>query len=178
MAIAGVVTLAISIGLFISYNNNDNYITLSEQSVDSWSQQYENSNSDGNDTYVVNTYVTFETGAWIFAAELNYGETQRGGQVGALNPSFIGSEPEVLSGLLMANFAYSDVASVTGRLSYAEIDDDNGNEVEFIKLTLAHGYAFTDNLLLVTELSFADIEEDNGNDTDELAAAVELLFTF
>jgi type VI secretion system protein ImpL len=48
MAIAGVFTLAISIGLFISYSNNDNYITLSEQSVDRWSEQYENSSNDGD----------------------------------------------------------------------------------------------------------------------------------
>lgn len=53
MAVAGVFTLAISIGLFISYNNNDNYITLSEQSVDRWSEQYENSSSGGD----IRTYI-------------------------------------------------------------------------------------------------------------------------
>lgn len=48
MAIAGIFTLAISVGLFISYNNNDSYITLSEKSVDSWSEQYENSDKSGD----------------------------------------------------------------------------------------------------------------------------------
>lgn len=48
IAVAGVITLAISIGLFISYTNNDNYITLSEKSVESWSEQYETSNSSGD----------------------------------------------------------------------------------------------------------------------------------
>ena len=28
------------------------------------------------DTYMVNSYVTFETGAWIFAAEVSYGESE------------------------------------------------------------------------------------------------------
>jgi type VI secretion system protein ImpL len=48
MAVAGVFTIALSIGLFISYSNNDHYITLSEKSVDSWSEQYENSNNSGD----------------------------------------------------------------------------------------------------------------------------------
>ncbi len=48
MAVAGVFTLAVSIGLFISYSNNDHYISLSEKSVDSWSEQYENPNNSGD----------------------------------------------------------------------------------------------------------------------------------
>jgi hypothetical protein len=138
----------------------------------------DNASGDSNDTYVLNTYVTYETGAWLFAAELAYGEAEDGRVAGILDPSYVGPEPEVLNALLMANYAYSDVASVTGRLSYAEVEDDNGNEVEFLKYTIAHGYSFTDNLMLVTELSYTDLEEDNGADSDELAAAVELLFSF
>jgi len=43
MAAAGVVTLALCIGLFVSYSNNSSYIAMGELSVEQWSKQYENS---------------------------------------------------------------------------------------------------------------------------------------
>jgi len=45
---AGVFTLVFCAGLFVSYNNNFRYISLSDSSVDNWSSQYENSHSSGN----------------------------------------------------------------------------------------------------------------------------------
>jgi hypothetical protein len=78
-------------------------------------------------------------------------------------------ELEIDSFLVMANYSYSDQASITGRVSHVDADD----VLEATKFTLAHNYAFTDNLLLVTELSTVDY--DSG---DTLEAAVELLFTF
>jgi hypothetical protein len=119
------------------------------------------------DQYVLNTYVTYETGAWIFAAELNYGEA-----------SFDTlPDQETLTALLMANFAYSDVASVTGRLSY--VDGEQGNvEEDFLKYTLAHGYAFTDNLFLVNEISYVDGETATNLDYSELTFAAEIIFSF
>jgi hypothetical protein len=119
-----------------------------------------------SDNTVLNTYVTFETGAWLFAAELSYGEEDFDAA----------DDVETYNALLMANFAYSDVASVTGRLSYVnqEVADE---DADFLKYTLAHGYAFTDNLLLVTELSYIDGDADSV-DFEELGAAVELLFSF
>jgi type VI secretion system protein ImpL len=47
-ATAGVVTLALCIGLFVSYNNNSRYISVSEESVDNWSKQYDNSVSSSD----------------------------------------------------------------------------------------------------------------------------------
>ena len=120
---------------------------------------------DDGDSYVVNTYATYETGAWIFAAELNYGESDSG---------VLGTDGTVFSGLLMANFAYSDVASITGRLSYVDVDSDTIGD-NWLKYTLAHGYAFTDNLFFVTEVSYSDL--DNAS-TSALSAAAELIFSF
>ncbi len=140
---------------------------------------FEDSDATEGDSYVINTYVTFETGAWLFAAELNYGESEAG--VFALGDNF-GSdlEEEVLSFLLMANFAYSDQASVTGRISYADHEHDAGFEAEFVKFTLAHGYAFTDNLFLVNEISYVDGDIDAGGSADyeSLLFATELIFSF
>ena len=93
-----------------------------------------------------------------------------------------------LSGLLMANYAYSDQGSVTGRLSYEErsIDGDafaGDVDAEQYKATLAHSWAFTDNLSLITEVSYIDgeVDMDNGledEDFDGVFGAVELLFAF
>ena len=77
----------------------------------------------------------------------------------------------------MANYAYSDQASVTGRLSLVDRDGGAADQEDFVKYTLAHGYAFTDNLSLVTELSYVD-GEDNGTDVEVLTGAVELIFSF
>lgn len=116
---------------------------------------------EAGDITAINAYVTYETGAWLFAAEYN-------------NTNWDVIDIEIDSGLLMANYSYSDQASVTGRVSFIDAEDI----VEVTKFTLAHNYAFTDNLLLVTELSAADYEFEGGLEGDTLEAAVELLFTF
>lgn len=145
------------------------------------------------EAWVLNTYATFEIGSWLFAAEVVYGENE-------WNDTFLPSldiETESLSGLLMANFAYSEKASVTGRLSYVDYEIDGGVsglgsgyiELDMFKYTVAHNYAFTDNLLLVAEVSYSDGDVDASigdnvaafgadADFDELLFAVELLFTF
>ena len=132
-----------------------------------------------DDSYAVNAYATFETGAWIFAGEVNYGESDGASQF-ALG-DFGGIDEEVFEALIMANMTYSDQASVTGRISYAdhEADDGFGNDVEadFIKYTLAHNFAFTDNLLLVAEVSYAD-GEFLDEDVESIQGALELIFTF
>lgn len=135
---------------------------------------YEDS-SEG-DAYVINTYATFETGAWIFAVELNYVDKDEDSD--AFGES--GYALEGFSGLIMANFAYSDQASVTGRVSFADNDWTNYEDEFTVKYTAAHSYAFTDNLLLVLELSFIDYEygSSRADDESELSAAAELLFTF
>jgi len=129
---------------------------------------------DSGDSYVVNSYVTFETGAWIFAAEVNYGESD-------LDVGVDADDTEILSALIMANFAYSEQASITGRISYIDTEesDPSSSDGEYIKYTLAHSYAFTDNLSLVKEVSFAEADkEGEGDDAETLTAAVELIFSF
>ena len=115
-----------------------------------------------------NAYVTYETGAWLFAAELN-----------ATNADFEGDN-YLHAGLLMANYEYSDVASVTARVSAIDLvsdSSDNDNDLEATKYTLAHNYAFSDNLLLVTEVSHVDFSDSEGP-FDMTQFAVELLFIF
>ncbi len=133
--------------------------------------RYDNAESSGTqmDQYLVDAYVTYETGAWLFAAEYVYAQDEFDG----------GSDIDVNQALVMANYAYSDAASVTGRVSYVNFDVF-GDELEAFKYTLAHNYAFTDNLALVTEASYVDGDVDLGPgiDFNELSLAVELLFSF
>jgi len=116
------------------------------------------------DSTVLNGYITYETGAWLFAAE--YINTEH-------DVKNVG-DIEIDSFLLMANYSYSDQASITGRISQVDVDDFG----DATKLTIAHLYAFTDNLGLCTELSTVDYEEDGGIAGDTLEFGVELLFTF
>jgi hypothetical protein len=162
---------------------------------------YEDGEEDETDSYAINAYVTFETGAWIFAAEVNYGDFEDGSALASAaedladtfgaNGSFLSSyDEQALQFLLMANFAYSDEASVTGRFTYSdhEATYEDGQigaadiKADIAKYTLAHNYAFTDNLLLVTEVSYVDgdfsVAGDVNADFDGLQGAVELIFTF
>jgi hypothetical protein len=156
---------------------------------------YEDSDEAEGDSYMLNTYVTFETGAWLFAAEVNYGESESDafalGATGLdlddqLGGGYYagGAEEEALQALLMANFAYSDVASVTGRITYVDHELLDVS-LEAIKFTIAHGYAFTDNLFLVNELSYVDGSIDGlgagstlDSDFDSVLFATELIFSF
>jgi len=132
--------------------------------------------SADQDSELYNAYVTYETGAWLFAAEINIGEGEQAAAAAA--------DIDLMSGLLMANYAYSDVASVTARISAIEVEIGN-SDLDITKYTLAHNYALSDNLLLVTEVSFADGDLDltdnniaDSADGDATTVAVELLFTF
>jgi hypothetical protein len=133
---------------------------------------YDEYEDDGEtmDMWLINTYVAYEADAMTYAAELNYGESDY---------------VDHLSALLMANFAYSEQASVTGRISYIEEDEGDYYSWDAIKFTAAHSYAFTDNLALIAEISYVDGSEDMevtsgtaSSDFDELTGAVELLFSF
>jgi hypothetical protein len=131
--------------------------------------------ADAGDTYIVNAYTTYETGAWLFAAEVNFGNSENGA-FDVDNTIVNGNDVDVLSGLLMANYAYNDTASVTARLSYEEVDAGT-NEYDSTKYTLAHNKALADNLALIVELSYAD-QEIAKQDVEGSQLAVELLFTF
>lgn len=117
--------------------------------------------------YLLNTYITYETGAWLFAGELNYREADYRRI----------DDHEAFSGLIMANLAYEENASLTGRFSFVN-GNQSGNDEDFFKYTLAHGYAFSDNLLLVNEVSFVDGEVRDGSDYEALIFAAEFTFSF
>ena len=105
----------------------------------------------GADANVLNAYVTYETGALTFAAEIVDGET-------------------TTDYLLLANYAYADNASVTVRYTTDENGAIDGTDQEI--LTIAHQLALADNLSLTTELS------DDGSDDDQYSFSVGALFTF
>ncbi|MEM1222344.1 MAG: porin [Verrucomicrobiota bacterium] len=143
---------------------------------------FEDGDADDGDSIVLNTYVTYETGAWIFAGEVSYGDYEPGFALVSAADGIIatGSDEEVIQALIMANFAYSDQGSVTGRLSWSdhEAESNLGDiEADFLKYTLAHGYAFTDNLFFVAEVSYVDGEVLD-LDYESLQAALELIFAF
>ncbi|MDB2310401.1 porin [Opitutales bacterium] len=128
--------------------------------------------ADAGDSYIVNAYATYETGAWLFAAEVNFGNSESG----AFNDLTVtGADTDVMSGLVMANYAYNETASVTGRISYEEIEGNGKSDIT--KYTLAHNKALADNLALITEVSFGDADIV-GADEEVTELAVELLFTF
>ena len=130
-------------------------------------------NAESGDNQLLNAYVTYETGAWLFAAELNL-EDNESNNAGNAN-----GDIDVTSYLLMANYAYSDVASVTGRVSSVDVDIDGNEVLDGTKLTLAHNYAFSDNLALCAEVSHVDGDLNPGDiDAEVTSFAVELLFTF
>ena len=65
---------------------------------------------------------------------------------------------EAQGGLIMANYAYSDCCSVTGRVSYVEMTMVQVTlEEDQLKYTLAHNYAVTDNLAVITEVSLCEM---------------------
>lgn len=140
--------------------------------------------TEDSETYLLNTYLTLELGAWLFAAEFNFSETEID-EVSAL--SGLDTQIESVSSLIMANYAYHEDASLTGRISYIELDNategSSGNSfnIDAFKYTLAHNYACRQNVLLITELSYTEGEfkaaGSDGN-LDELLVAAEILVTF
>jgi len=136
---------------------------------------YEDGDVDETDAYVLNTHLTVQSDALTYGVEVSYGEDE-GGFASGLGRFGLADE-EVVQALIMANYAYSDCCSVTGRLSYSDHDTAAAVEADFLKYTLAHNYAVTDNLALITEVSLVD-GDINGDDYEALTGAVEVLFTF
>jgi hypothetical protein len=120
---------------------------------------------DQGDNSIINAHVVYVSGAWTLGAEYNVADIESD------------DNAEVDSWLVMANYAYSDCCSVTGRISSVEREDDSNVDEEALKYTLAHNYALSDNLAIITEVSLVE-SEDGSIDEDELTGAVEVLFTF
>ena len=139
---------------------------------------------EGGDTQVINTHLTYQSGDWTFGAELTYGESSdeefNNGQDGGGLENDADDGVEQMEALIMANYAYNECCSITGRISLvdATFDDNNANEhYDVTKYTLAHNNALTDNLAVITEVSYIDGDLD-GEHYEELVGAVEVLFTF
>jgi hypothetical protein len=141
---------------------------------------YEDGDQDETDAYVLNTHLTVQSDALTYGVEVSYGEDE-GGFASGLGRTAGTVDEEVLQALIMANYAYSDCCSVTGRISYSDHEEVTAapadTEADFLKYTLAHNYAVTDNLALITEVSYVDGEIDGG-DYEALVGAVEVLFSF
>ena len=120
---------------------------------------------EAGDNSIINAHVTYVSGAWTLGAEYNVADIESD------------DNAEVDSWLVMANYAYSDCCSVTGRISSVEREDDVDADQEAFQYTLAHNYALSDNLAIITEVSYVELEEGTV-DSEELAGAVEVLFTF
>jgi hypothetical protein len=137
---------------------------------------YEDGDTQG-DSWLANGHVTYVDGAWTIGAEAFVGNSSEGnGNFG--NAAVTGNDLEVQGGLIMANYAYSDCCSVTGRVGYVDYDGTGSAQEDQLKYTLAHNYAVTDNLAVITEVSLSEYENNAGADEDELLGAVEVLFTF
>ena len=107
--------------------------------------------SEANGDDLMNAYVTYETGAFMFAAEIVDGE--------------IDSDLQ-----LLANYAYASNASVTLRYTNEENGAVAGGDLD--TLTISHQLALSDNLCITTEIT------DNGSEDDEHEFSVGALFTF
>jgi hypothetical protein len=99
---------------------------------------------------LMNAYVTYETGAFMFVAEIVDGEDNSDLQ-------------------FLANYAYADNASVTVRFTQEE-NGLGGDDLDI--LTISHQLALSDNLCITTEIT------DNGQVEDEHEFSVGALFTF
>ena len=137
---------------------------------------YEDGDTQG-DSWLANGHVTYVDGAWTLGAEAFVGNSSQGNGTFA-NNNVTGNDLDVQGGLVMANYAYSDCCSVTGRVGYVEYENGAGADEDQLKYTLAHNYAVTDNLAVITEVSLSEYENNAGADEDELLGAVEVLFTF
>ena len=119
-------------------------------------------------SYSINAYITYENQAWVFAAELNRYNSKIGAQLSehinqfVLVPIVAGAE-DVLQWLLMANYTYSDTASITARISSSRHEATLFNNVsrtkaDFMKFTTAHRQELSDDLTIIAELSYIEAD--------------------
>ncbi|MGB2403091.1 MAG: hypothetical protein ACPIA7_06730, partial [Akkermansiaceae bacterium] len=90
-------------------------------------------NDEEPDADILSAHVVYAEGAWTLGAEYNMATFEEDGA----------DDLDVDSWLVMANYAYSDCCSVTGRISGVDLEQGS-DDADFIKYTLAHNYALTD----------------------------------
>lgn len=155
--------------------------------VEEWDHREAGYEEDGRN-WGLNAHATYQLNNWTLAGELFF--TQVDGdfenEPGAASGK---STLETFGGLISANYALSDINSITARLSYVDSEGDvrevsptetfelDGHVADYYKATVAYNHAVTANLLIVTEVSYVD-----GNlmeqDYDAMVGAVQAVFTF
>lgn len=100
-------------------------------------------------------------------------------EIGKLEDEDAAFMPSHLFWLVMANYALSDTAAITGRVSAQDIDDNGGSNMKF---TLSPSYKLSSNLLAVFEFSYTDYNDvyfgEGEEESSSTLFAAELLFTF
>ena len=117
-------------------------------------------NPDPN-SELLNIWVSYETGPFIFAAE--YNDYNNAGERNNTGESYI----------LLAHYSINNNLSITGRYAEQELENGDGSE----KFTIAPKYSFTDNFAGRIEYSRSDITESGTEDEVDFFS-VEAMFTF
>ena len=140
-------------------------------------------------SFSINAYLTYEIQAWIFAAELNLYNSKSGAQLSEhINQSTIlsstaGAE-DVFQFLFMANYTYSDTASITARFSSSRheatlFNNAGRTKADFMKFATAHRQELSDNLTIIAELSLIEADSlSSGFLVDGIQGTAHILFTF
>jgi len=139
---------------------------------------------DLGDSHLLNTYAVYEFGAWLFAAEYNFGKSGSGRFALAQMLGATEETEKVSQGLVMANFAHSEVTSFTGRFSFVDHKISGMSALSGRKYSLAMQHELSDHLRFTTELGYFDgtLEAAAGGQREaDLSVAyltLEWLFTF
>jgi len=125
------------------------------------------------DAELLNVWVSYETGPFVFAAEYNdFSNAAHANYAVAGDPGH-NKTSEGESYMFLAHYAIDNNLSITARYSEEELENGDGSE----KWTIAPKYSFTDNLAGRIEYSRTDLEE-GGNDEEVDFFSVEAMFTF
>ena len=133
---------------------------------------------------LLNVWVSYETGPFIFAAEYNdFSNAAHANYSGDADYARdrdrdrpgegVGKLSEGESYMFLAHYAIDNNLSITARYSEEELDNGDGSE----KWTISPKYSFTDNLAGRIEYSRTDLEE-NGTTEEVDFISVEAMFTF
>ena len=122
---------------------------------------------------LLNVWVSYETGPFIFAAEYNDFSNAAHANYSVSGARGENKISEGESYMFLAHYAIDNNLSITARYSEEELNNGDGSE----KWTIAPKYSFTDNLAGRIEYSRTDLKE-GGTSDDVDFFSVEAMFTF
>ena len=137
-----------------------------------WKTFYMGQESDinGEDITMINSWASYTIGGFTFALEGNYSENNNAA-VGTA-----GDEAEAYGGLFMANYAFDNGWGITFRYHQSEVETEGGDTVEDITgYTIAPSWQIHPNLLLVAEYR---MDNEDVSDVDTDSYAIEALLTW